>query len=236
MSWLAYSCRCDRYILRLTSIITYSGSHSSLWLVTGSFLHPNGLATSSCTYIAHPFFSKKSQWIKIFLFGLGAVWTVCLWWFLERSWSSLQNNLGMRVNKCRFRQGCQLPCLNIMNVLSFLVLDILELSCLSSKLFWLILWYLLWEWEPKVSWCLYSLHSRGIPFKQHGWSLLCVVSVLSFLHEELGQVVFCFGSIWSLVVHPKFWATEKVVLDPHSLPREKESSCPGKWCSCLSLY
>lgn len=111
MSWLAYSCRCDRYILRLTSIITYSGCHSSLWFVTGSFLHPNGLATSSCTYIAHPFFSKKSQWIKIFLFGLGAVWTVCLWWFLERSWSSLQNNLGMHVNKRRCRQGCQLPCL-----------------------------------------------------------------------------------------------------------------------------
>lgn len=59
MSWLAYSCRCDRYILRLTSIITYSGSCCSLWLVTGSFLHPDGLATSSCTYITHPFFFKE---------------------------------------------------------------------------------------------------------------------------------------------------------------------------------
>lgn len=59
MSWLAYSCRCDRYILRLTSIIIYSGSHSSLWLVTGSFLHPNVLVTSSCTYITHPFLFKE---------------------------------------------------------------------------------------------------------------------------------------------------------------------------------
>lgn len=56
MSCLAYSCRCDSHILRLASIITYLGSHSSLGLVSGSFLHPNDLATSSCD-----FFKKKKK-------------------------------------------------------------------------------------------------------------------------------------------------------------------------------
>lgn len=76
MSWLAYSCRCDMYILRLTSIITLSGSPCSPGLVTGPFLHRNGLATSSCTWISHHFFQRHHEGVKIF--SLGVAWSMRL--------------------------------------------------------------------------------------------------------------------------------------------------------------
>lgn len=177
-------------------------------------------------------FSKKSQWVKIFLFGWGPLWTVYL--FLERRWSSLWNIMGMCLNQCRFSQGWLISVLWMWYL--FLVFDILEMSCLSSKFFWPILWYLFREWETKVLWCLHLSTAEGLP--SSGMAGVCHMLFLSHFSFMRSSAWWCscFGSIDFWLCFLNAQPLEKVVLDPHSVPTEKESSCPEKWCFWLSFY
>lgn len=191
MSWWTCSCRCDRYIFRLASIITYSGSCSSLGLVIGPFLHLSGLTTSSCTYIIHPFFSEKSQWIKIFL--LGDYVCSCSWKEVKTTYEIIW---GCVLTSVDLRQGYQLPYLSFMNVISLLVFYVLEMLYLSCKSFWPVLWCLFWEWEMKVLWCLHP--STAEEFSS---SIMAEVSLILFL-SHLPSMRSCTGWVlfWSCLI------------------------------------
>lgn len=131
MSWWTCSCRCDRYILRLPSIITYSGSCSSLGLIIGPFLHLNGLTASSCSYITHPFFFKEITMDQNIF-----AWRLCVCSCSQKEVRTTYEIIqGCALTSVDFRQGCQLPYLSVMHVLSLLIFYVLETLYLSCKSF-----------------------------------------------------------------------------------------------------
>lgn len=67
---------------------------------------------------------------------------------------------------------------------------------------------------------LSALHGRGIPFKQHGFHMFFQLYGLRSMRRAV-SVFLGFGSVLSLLMHPNFWATEKVVLDPDAVHREE---------------
>lgn len=99
-------------------------------MVTGLFLYPNGLATSSCTYITPLLPSPQEITVGQNIFVL--VWKL--------SGLYICNYSGKEAEAaCEIIQGCvdsrQPGHLGIMNVMSSLVFYVLELLCLSPKVF-----------------------------------------------------------------------------------------------------
>lgn len=156
----------------------------------------------------------------------------CSWKEAKTTYEIIQ---GCALTSVDFRQGCQLPYLSIMNVISLLVFYVLKMLYLSCKSFWPILWCLFWQWEMKVLWCLHP--STAEEFSSSIMAEVSyVVSVSPSLHEELRMVGFVLVvfDLWLCILDSE--PLEKWFLDPCSVTREKVSCGPKKWCCWLSLY